>query len=74
LGAVAGIALQIALERCSEISHREIRRSELRSAREIVALNSVRGARPIVRLDGLAVGDGKAGPWSQRFAETIASA
>ena len=67
LGAVTGIGLEVVLEQTPEIARREIERGELPNAREIIALNSVRGARPIVRLDGKAVGDGEPGPWAARL-------
>jgi branched-subunit amino acid aminotransferase/4-amino-4-deoxychorismate lyase len=73
LGAVSGIALQVALECFPEISRRTIRRDELGRTREIIALNSVRGARPITRLDGIPVGDGKAGDWARKLAGALAS-
>ena len=45
---------------------------ELRSAREIVVANAVRGARPVVRLDGRAVGDGRPCPWARRLDAALA--
>jgi len=72
-GAVAGIALQVLLERIPEIAQREIPRAEVDDAREIIAVNSVRGARPIVRLDGAAVGEGRSGAWARRFATVFES-
>jgi len=71
LGAVAGIALQVALERLPEIQRHTVGRSELDEALEIVAVNSVRGARPVTRLDDRAVGGGAAGPFSARLAESL---
>ncbi len=43
----------------------------LRAAQEIIAVNAVRGARPVVELDGAPVADGRPGPWSERFAEAL---
>jgi branched-chain amino acid aminotransferase len=74
LGAVAGIALQVALERLPEIQRRAVRRGELDGASELVALNAVRGARPVTRLDGHIVGGGTAGPWSARLSEALDTA
>ncbi len=51
-GAVAGIARSIAIEQLPEIEEREISKTELFTAVEIIAVNAVRGARPITRLDG----------------------
>lgn len=73
-GGVAGIARAVALEACAEIEERDVPRAELPRAREIVALNAVRGARPIVRLDGAAVGAALAGPWARRLAGILAGA
>jgi D-alanine transaminase len=67
LGAVAGIAREVLLERVPELEERVVLEPELRRAREIVATNSVRGARPVVRLDGAPVGDGRPGPWARRL-------
>jgi branched-subunit amino acid aminotransferase/4-amino-4-deoxychorismate lyase len=73
LGAVAGIALQVVLERVPEVRRQPIARAELRAAREVVALNAVRGARPITRLDGCPVADGRPGPWAALIGEALAS-
>ncbi len=71
-GAVAGIARSLLLERLPEIEEREISKAELLGARELIAANAVRGARPITRLNGQPVGDGRPGPWSARLAEVLA--
>jgi branched-subunit amino acid aminotransferase/4-amino-4-deoxychorismate lyase len=71
-GAVAGVARSLALERVPELSERSLRERDLRAAREVVALNAVRGARPITRLDGERVGDGRPGPWAERLAAALA--
>jgi branched-subunit amino acid aminotransferase/4-amino-4-deoxychorismate lyase len=57
-GAVAGIAREIVLERATEVRQDELHRDALPHARELIALNAVHGARPIVRLDDSPVGDG----------------
>jgi len=46
-------------------------RSSLRRAREVVALNAARGARPIVEIDGAPVGSGEIGPVYGRLAEAL---
>ncbi len=71
-GAVAGVARAIVLERVSGLAERDIERAELTAAHEIIALNAVRGAAPITRLDGHAVGAGTPGAWSRRLAEALA--
>jgi branched-chain amino acid aminotransferase len=70
-GAVAGIAREVALERIAGIAEREIARRELLDAAELIAVNSVRGARPVVRLDGRNVADGQPGSWSARLARAL---
>ncbi len=70
-GAVAGIARTLVLERVSEAHERDVSRDALLSAREIVATNAVRGARPITRLDGVPVGTGQPGPWSTRLGTVL---
>jgi branched-chain amino acid aminotransferase len=70
-GAVAGIARTVALERIPEIAQRDIAKSELLDAVELIAVNAVRGARPITRLDDRKVGDGRPGPWSVRLADAL---
>ena len=72
-GAVAGIARAILIEQVAEIEERGISKAELLAAGEIIAVNAVRGARPITRLDGRTVGDGSLGGWSERLAEILAA-
>ena len=74
LGAVAGIAREVLLERIPELALRVVGEPELRRAREIVVANAVRGARAVVRLDGAPVGDGKPGPWARRLDAALAGA
>jgi len=71
-GAVAGIARDVVLERVPEIAERDVAVAELGGAHEIIALNAVRGARPITRLEDTPVGDGRAGPWAERLAAALA--
>lgn len=71
-GAVAGVARGVALERVPELVERSVSQQELLAAREIVALNAVRGARPVTNLDGAPVGDGAPGPWAARLAAALA--
>jgi branched-subunit amino acid aminotransferase/4-amino-4-deoxychorismate lyase len=71
-GRVRSVALEIALE-ARALAEGDVTLEELRRARELVALNAVRGARPIVRLDGRPVGAGAAGPLA-RTLETVLDA
>lgn len=76
-GGVTGLARDVILEACraasgpSPISVRDIGFHELASAREIVAVNSLRGARSVVRLDGARVGVAN-GPLQKQLAEWLA--
>jgi branched-chain amino acid aminotransferase len=67
LGAVAGIAREVLLERVPELEERVVPLRELRGAAEIVAVNAVRGARAVVALDGRPVGAGVPGPVARRL-------
>jgi branched-subunit amino acid aminotransferase/4-amino-4-deoxychorismate lyase len=71
LGAVAGITRQILHERVDVLVEREIDAKAVAECSELIAVNAVRGACPITSLDGVAVGPGSAGPWSERLNETL---
>ena len=71
-GGVAGLSREVVLERCRDFAVRDVGIEALWSAREIVAVNSVRGGRAVTRLDGRAVGS-SAGPALSRIAEVLAS-
>jgi branched-subunit amino acid aminotransferase/4-amino-4-deoxychorismate lyase len=73
-GGVAGVAREILLERLPEIAETELHRRTLAEARELIAVNAVRGARPVIELDGQPVGDGGPGPAALRLGEVLASA
>lgn len=70
-GAVNGIARQVVLERIPEVAELDVSRAQLAAAREIVAVNAVRGARPITQVDGRPVADGKPGPWAKRLSSAL---
>jgi len=72
LGAVAGVAREILLERVPELEERVVSLRELRAAAEIVAVNAVRGARAVVALDGRSVGAGAPGPAARRLDAALA--
>jgi len=55
-GGVTGIARARVLEATDRFSVCDVPFAALTTAREVVAVNAVRGARPIVRLDGAPVG------------------
>lgn len=66
-GGVAGVALEVLRERAPEIGMRNLTAPWLADAREIIAINAVRGARAIIELDHRRVGDGIAGPVARRL-------
>jgi len=70
-GAVAGVARAVVLERVPGLAESDIARADLSAAAEIIAVNAVRGARPITRLEGRPVGGGKVGPWARRLAAAL---
>lgn len=70
-GGVAGVALAIVREREPALVERDLGRDDVATARELVALNAVRGAIAIVRLDGAPVGDGAPGPCARRLAALL---
>jgi len=73
-GAVAGVALGIVTEAVPELVRRDVSRDELSGLEELVALNAVRGAVPIVEIDGRPVGSGRPGPVAARLAAALVAA
>jgi branched-subunit amino acid aminotransferase/4-amino-4-deoxychorismate lyase len=73
-GGVAGVAREILLEKLPEIAETELHRRTLGEAQELIAVNAVRGARPVIELDGKPVGDGRPGPAALQLSEVLASA
>ena len=45
---------------------------DLNRVSELIAVNAVRGAKPITALDDNPVGNGAPGPWSERLADVLA--
>jgi branched-subunit amino acid aminotransferase/4-amino-4-deoxychorismate lyase len=66
-GGVAGVGLEVLRERAPEIRERHIPKGELFAAPELLAVNSIRGPRPVVRLDDQRIGLGRPGPVAQRL-------
>ncbi len=68
LGAVEGLGLECVREAVPEIREAiAIDRAEVAAARELIAVNAVRGAVAVIELDGVAVGDGQPGPLAIRL-------
>jgi len=72
-GGVLSVAREIVAE-AGEIEEADLDLAALTRAREIVALNAVRGAVAIVRLAGSPVGDAAPGPAAVRLRAVIAGA
>jgi branched-subunit amino acid aminotransferase/4-amino-4-deoxychorismate lyase len=73
-GGVAGIAREVLVDSVPALREADIAGGELPLARELIAINAVRGARPITHLDGAAIGDARPGPWSARLAAALRDA
>jgi branched-subunit amino acid aminotransferase/4-amino-4-deoxychorismate lyase len=73
-GGVAGVAREILLEKLPEIAETDLHRSTVAEARELIAVNAVRGSCPVVELDGEPVGDGRPGPAAEQLREILAAA
>jgi branched-subunit amino acid aminotransferase/4-amino-4-deoxychorismate lyase len=73
-GGVRSVARELVEAALGALPERDVPRADLARAREIVALNAVRGAVPILRLDGAPVGSGARGPLALRLQEVLASA
>ncbi|HEU4427244.1 MAG TPA: aminotransferase class IV [Myxococcota bacterium] len=75
LGCVRGLALEVLRETLPEIAEAELTREDLARAAELIAVSSVRGAKPIARLDGDAVGrEPTPGPICERLATILRAA
>jgi branched-subunit amino acid aminotransferase/4-amino-4-deoxychorismate lyase len=73
-GGVSGVARALLLEREPGLREADVSREALATARELVAVNAVRGAVPVVRLGGRPLGDGRPGPAAARLARCLADA
>ena len=73
-GGVSGVARTLLLETARELREADVARPELMEARELVAVNAVRGAVPVVRLDGRPVADARPGPAAARLAQLLEQA
>ncbi len=66
-GGVAGVGLAVLRERAPEIRERHLTPGDLRAAHELLAVNAIRGPRPVVALDGQPIGNGRPGPVARRL-------
>jgi branched-subunit amino acid aminotransferase/4-amino-4-deoxychorismate lyase len=70
-GGVRSVAREALASALGDLAERDLWRADLAAAREIVALNAVRGAVAIVRVDGRAVGDAAPGPVAARLRQVL---
>ena len=70
-GGVAGIARAVLLDREPALRESDLSAADVAAARELIAVNAVRGARAITHLDGRPIGGARPGPWSQRLARAL---
>lgn len=68
-GGVDGIARGLLREGVAELRECELTREDVAQARELIFVNAVRGAVPIVALDGKPIGEGRVGAWAARLQE-----
>lgn len=73
-GAQAGIGRAILLERVRALAEADVPAAALADARELIAVNAVRGPRAIVALGDRTIGTGAPGPWLRRLASAFAAA
>ena len=66
-GAVRGVARSILIEALPELEEADLAGEALSQADELIAVNSVRGARAIVSLGERPIGDGTIGPWAAQL-------
>ena len=71
-GGVRGIARDVVMEALPDARVRNLSAREIGDCRELIALNAVRGARPVIELDGKPVADGRPGPWAARLDAILA--
>jgi D-alanine transaminase len=70
-GGVTSLTRDAALAACPEVVETDVRALDVAAAAEIVCLNALRGARPVVELDGSPVGSGRPGPLAARLAAAL---
>ena len=70
LGAVAGIGLRVLVQAGAVMRPARLQKADLFRAQEIIAVNAVRGPRPITQLDERPLGSGQPGPVAREL-ETV---
>lgn len=70
-GGVTSLTRDTVLAACPDVVEIDIHATDVDAADEIVCLNALRGARPIIELDGAPVGSGQPGPLAARLAAAL---
>ena len=70
-GGVRGVARDVILESGAAAKVRNLSLSDVRTGRELIAVNAIRGARPVLALAGRPVGEGRPGPWATQLDELL---
>lgn len=70
-GITRRVVVDIAREHGVPLREEPVPAARLRDADEIWLTSSVRDIKPVTRLDGRPVGDGKPGPWWRRFSDWL---
>ncbi len=73
-GAVSGVALSILRGAAPDLCELDLTLADLARARELIAINAVRGAVSIVAFDGRSIGEGRPGPCAARLARLLDAA
>ena len=72
-GAQAGVGRAVLLDQMAGLAEADIALAALADARELVAVNALRGPRPIVAVASHPVGTGFPGPWFERLARAFSA-
>jgi branched-subunit amino acid aminotransferase/4-amino-4-deoxychorismate lyase len=70
-GGVAGVAREVLFDREAALREADLSAADVAGARELIAINAVRGARAVTQLDERPIADARPGPWSQRLARAL---
>lgn len=70
-GGVSSLTRDAVLAALPDVVEADVHADDVRAADEIVCLNALRGAKPVIELDGAAVGGGRPGPLAARLADAL---
>ncbi len=70
-GGVTSLTRDAVLAGCPELEEADVRPADVAAADELVCVNALRGARPVVELDGAPVASGRPGPLAARLSAAL---